>query len=444
MRTLLVVSAVAVLAGATPDPAAVRWRPATEADIPAALATRLRQGGHGDLTAWLEMGRRDTARRMTEGAWDHAIAFALQARTFTTLPPIEPATSARQYADAGRMPTDAQRRLQAFARAVAAGPHEYVWMPMPGADPDADDLLRTLEREYGRCMQFLHDQTYTGRDADGIAALYETRGLSTDTAIEAGYAVHEGLGVAVALRPAKVRRVLVVGPGLEVAPRTDLDSETLGQSYQPIALLDSLRRLGAAHDEITVDVVDVNPAVIRHFDERAAARRDLPLTIATQLEEARDGALTAGFVEYVANWGAMVGAPGTAMRRTPDGRWQARVDVRREAWQRIRAQVADVALDVPSREAYDLVVATNVLAYLDDARVLAALHAIQRALLPGGVLLHNDRRTALVAEAGGDRLPVRQLRTVTFTESKPGRPPVYDIVVVHQRSGGGRPPNRQR
>lgn len=401
--------------------------------MPAAIASRIGSGQDATVEAWLEASRRDTSRRLTEGAWDHAIAYALQSPAFTAMAPIEPAVSAQRYANARGTPADARRRLQAFARAVVAAPHQHRWVPVPDA-ATSDDLLRVLEREYARCMNFLLQQARRGDNGDTVATLYQTRGLSTDTSIEAGYAVHEGLGGALVLRPAKVQRVLVVGPGLEVAPRTGFDGARLGQSYQPVAILDSLRRLGAAHDDISVDVVDVNPAVVQHFSERAGAGRDQALTVGTQLTEGRDGPLTAGFTEYLSGWGAMVGAADVAMRRTNDGRWQGRIDVRREAWQRIHAQEANIALDLPSHAAYDLIVATNVLAYLDETGVRLALHAIRRALLPGGVLLHNDRRTALFTEAGADGLPVQQLRSVTFTQPIAGRPAAYDLVVIHQRA----------
>jgi hypothetical protein len=66
-------------------------------------------------------------------------------------------------------------------------------------------------------MQFVYDKEFVAQrsaQADqAVADLYRTRGLSTDTAVEAGYVVYLGLGVMKSLSPDRpVRRVLIVGP----------------------------------------------------------------------------------------------------------------------------------------------------------------------------------------------------------------------------------------
>src|SRR2546429_4260514 len=87
-----------------------------------------------------------------------------------------------------------------------------------------------------------------------VAALYRDRGLSTDTAVEAGYLVHLGLATFARLdqkRP--IRRVLIVGPGLDLAPRTGLVEASPPESYQPFTLVDSLVALGLARvDDLAV------------------------------------------------------------------------------------------------------------------------------------------------------------------------------------------------
>jgi hypothetical protein len=78
-------------------------------------------------------------------------------------------------------------------------------------------------REYLRAMRFLYQKEFVAQrapDAAGaVAALYRSRGLSTATVIEAGYLVHLGLGVVKSLEfDRRVRRVLIVGPGLDRPP----------------------------------------------------------------------------------------------------------------------------------------------------------------------------------------------------------------------------------
>ena len=69
-----------------------------------------------------------------------------------------------------------------------------------------EDASRRSLREYLRAMRFLYQKEFVAQrapdPADAVAALYRSRGLSTDTAVEAGYLVHLGLGVLKSLEPA--------------------------------------------------------------------------------------------------------------------------------------------------------------------------------------------------------------------------------------------------
>ena len=107
-------------------------------------------------------------------------------------------------------------------------------------------------------MRFLYQKEFVAQRApdraDAVAALYRSRGLSTDTAVEAGYLVYLGLGALKSLEPElRVRRVLIVGPGLDLAPRTAFLDAAPPQSYQPWAVIDALVGLGLARlDELEV------------------------------------------------------------------------------------------------------------------------------------------------------------------------------------------------
>src|SRR4029077_18043778 len=102
----------------------------------------------------------------------------------------------------------------------------------------------------------LHDKEFAA-----AADAYQRRGLSTDTAVEAGYLVHLGLAALHALEPERrIRRVLVVGPGLDLAPRTGLVDAGDPQSWQPFAIVDALTALGMAdRANLRVRALDINP-----------------------------------------------------------------------------------------------------------------------------------------------------------------------------------------
>ena len=126
-------------------------------------------------------------------------------------------------------------------------------------------------------MRFIYQKEFVAQraGADAVAALYRTRGLSTDTAVEAGYVVYNGLGIVRALDPERrIRRVLIVGPGLDLAPRTGLLEAGPPESYQPWAVIDALLALGLSRaDDLQVVGADINSRVVEHLARSRAGRR---------------------------------------------------------------------------------------------------------------------------------------------------------------------------
>lgn len=94
-----------------------------------------------------------------------------------------------------------------------------------------------------------------------------------------------------------------------------------------------------------------------------------------------------------------------------------------------RASTLDVVTQRIPGGPYDLAVATNVLVYLDDLELAAALANLSLVLRPGGCLLHNDSRFAvrLFGEAAG--MPVVHFQAVQLG-TRGGREQV-DRIVVH-------------
>src|ERR1700730_3136919 len=61
-----------------------------------------------------------TASRLRDGEFDHLIFYMLQATSFTSAPPIEPARSAIEYMKDGShaIPLAVQNRIEAFVRVL--------------------------------------------------------------------------------------------------------------------------------------------------------------------------------------------------------------------------------------------------------------------------------------------------------------------------------------
>lgn len=352
---------------------------------------------------------RETERRLRDGEWDSIIYYALQSTHFTTLPPIEPATSAKTWKDTAGIPPDAGRRLAAFFEATPQGERHTAMRRQV-------ESLVQLRAEYARAMEFLYEKEWAARDKSGaalrehVAGLYQTRGHSTDTDVRATYAVHIGLTVLKqAPAPPTIRRVLLIGPGHDWSPRTGLREEVPPQTYQPYALADSLLRLGlAGAGQLTIDAIDINPRVVRHINDFPNSARRIVLFYPTIDED---------WNAYFDNLGRAIGTrAGNTLTVDP------------AIAQRIRAEVRNIVAGTPARAAYDLVVATNVLLYCNDRELSLALTNIAGALRPGGYFLHNDLRPAIESFAGDLGIPITHARTVRIHPSRP----LYDAVIVHR------------
>jgi SAM-dependent methyltransferase len=422
-------------------------RPVAWADLPPEVQARLQASGMqaAAFDAKVAALDRDAARRVREGDFDHLVFYVLQSTHFTTLPPIEPALSAKALlawevrpkpADTrtALAPPDVEARLHAFLDAVASGDRDprlaYFRALLDGAQTREQRRV-VIETEYQRAMVFLRRKEFEARTPDAAARLYQTRGFSTDTAVEAGYAVQTGLGVLKALDPSRrIRRVLIVGPGMDLAPRTGMLEAGPPESYQPWAVIDALVALGLANaDDLVVVGADINPRVVDHLRASAAAPPRLHLVSGI----GASGAVTfaAGYREYFESLGRAVGTvhgDGGA----PAGHLSKTVAVSARAARTLRAERLNIVTERLTGEPFDLIVATNILPYFDHVERLLALSNIAGMLAPGGVFLHNDPRPEVIQDATAAGLAGEQLRQVIVADVK-GAPPLADTIILHRR-----------
>src|SRR6185312_11378141 len=99
--------------------------------------------------------------------------------------------------------------------------------------------------------------------------LFRTRGLSLDTSLATNYSVEQALAAMKSrrlLEAGAVRRVAIVGPGLDFADKDVGFDFYPQQTLQPFTVLDSLKRLGLAPASGDPEVVllDISPRVIDH------------------------------------------------------------------------------------------------------------------------------------------------------------------------------------
>jgi len=408
----------------------------------------------------VERLQRTNIERVREGDLDHLVFYLLQSTRFTNLSPIEPAQSAKALVDglsaeareaflaggslpATQLPPAVHARAAALLRALDGGGAEddsrlaYFRELVSVALPEGEARQTALVAEYLRAMRFLYRQEFVAqRGANPSAAvrdLYQRRGFSTDTAVEAGFLVHSGLGVAKGLEPdRRVRRVLIVGPGMDLAPRTAF-VEGPAESYQPWAVIDALLALGlAGKDTLEVVAADINPRVVAHLER---ARLTPPrLSLVTELAE-RDGVtLSEDYREYFAQLGRAIGDARPAGRQdsSSDGRLRKTVVIRAAVARTLRVARLDVVTERLEGPPFDLVIATNVLPYFDDPGLMLAVTNIAAMLAPGGVFLHNEPRPVLGEITDALGLPFEQSRHAVIARVV-GAPPLGDSIWLHRK-----------
>ena len=441
---------------------AERSRRIQYSDLPPVLQKSLAASGVPEerFATFIAQVEAETDRRVEQGDREHLIYYALQSARFTNRPRLEPALSARGFVDS--LSAEHRNRLMAdpsYLPAMGLPPAERARITdllralrKDIADPRLAQFRQMLEAEggsvtadalypdYVRVTRFLYKKEFAARgDAAAIAELYRTRPHSSDTQIDAGFGVSIGLGLVHALEPAlRVRRALVVGPGLDLAPRTDLVDASEPQSHQPLAVADALlsRSLAAAGD-FTVHSVDVNPRVVRAVAR--VAQDGLTWHVFSGIPATPDRVFAEDYRAYVRELGRAVGTRARASSAmTSDPRYQHSIALSPAVARALTAERLNVITErLVEGAGFDIVIVTNVLAYFNDRQLALALSNMAAMLRPGGYLLHNEAREGLAAMASSLGIPAMQMRTAIL--GGPQSRPLYDIVWLHQKTDSRHP-----
>ncbi len=249
------------------------------------------------------------------------------------------------------------------------------------------------------------DQALAAAKAGGAAALtaanatiFRDRGLSSDTSILADYSVHVALETIArqgTLAPGSVRRVAVVGPGLDFTNKADGYDYYPQQTIQPFALIDALRRLGLAAADLQADDFRHQRARERPSAECGVAcgiASGYVVTLPLDGQEAWTGAL----LGYWKQWGDRDRRRGRDHRSACRGRHRPARGRCGFALTSSRPLLlatstsSSIGLIVSlDDQRFDLIVATNVLVYYDVFEQALAASNVAAMLRPGGVFVTN-------------------------------------------------------
>ncbi len=282
-------------------------------------------------------------------------------------------------------------------------------------------LRRYLEDRAVLVGSAVHASTLTDPNAALVdqITIFRDRGLSSDSAIPIEFGIERALTAIRAdgtLASASVRRVAIIGPGLDFTDKQEGYDFYPPQTIQPFAVIDSLRRIGlAAPPGVQVTTFDLSPRVLAHIAAartRAGAGRGYSLV----LPRATDRSWSAELTAYWQRFGDRIGQQASVAPPPPAA---GRVDVRGVLVQpsvvlSIEPRDLNIVLQriepLAPGEQFDLILATNILLYYDVFEQSLAVANIAKMLRPGGLFLTNDRLLELPAA------PVRSAgeRDVTY------------------------------
>ena len=234
------------------------------------------------------------------------------------------------------------------------------------------------------------------------STIFKDRGLSSDTSLLVGVAIDTALNALRAsgtLRSLSVRRVAIVGPGLDFINKADGHDFYPQQTLQPFAVIDSLLRHGlAVVRDLEVTTIDVSSRVHQHL-ARAHQRALKGESYILHLPLPRNERWSPQIRDLWMDTGTRIGES-TRPLHVPDyDNAEIRaISIRPAVVSTITPVQADIVtsrLVVPSDRLFDLVVATNVFVYYSPFEQALAATNVASLLASGGVLLSNNDLTML-------------------------------------------------
>ena len=384
---------------------------------------------------WIAGHDRDIRERLLRGDEDTIVNWLLFGTSFTAQP--------RAFFDGPETPESLRKRISQRTKDLISALHSTgrderaafarQLLRAKGFGFDSVEEQARLEQHlYAEVDRAVAERQLFMRREDAIPAgdviaqvlaqssLFQDRGLSLDTSILASFAVEQALETMKnqgLLAPNAIRRVAVIGPGLDFADKNSGYDFYPVQTMQPFTSIDSLMRLGLAArpEELDLVTLDISPRVndhIRAMRDRAKVGTPYILRLPTDT----GSPWMPGLVDYWKSVGDRIGSE-TAIPKPQDaikGMEVRAIEVRSQVAGRITAMDFNVVTEKWSGPPFDLVIATNVLVYYDRLDQALAFSGIEAMLRPGGFFLTNN----VVVELPASRLRSVGLMTVRHSAEK--------------------------
>ncbi len=306
----------------------------------------------------------------------------------------------RDLVTAAAAPAGNERLI--FTRQVING--KGIKLATPTGKSDAEKFLAaslkrvmTENSAYARTLEAARLQGDATEEFAERSRLFRARGLSSDTSLLPNYAIEESLKEIKArgLLTSGVKRIAVIGPGLDFTDKQEGYDFYPQQTIQPFALVDSLLRLGLANAaDLQITTFDLSERVNGHLAQ-ARLRAQRGQSYVVQLPWDESVKWNAGAVGYWERFGDQIGiAIPPAVTPAVAGKLKSRaVRIPASVVQKISPVDTNIVLqrlDLPESEKFDLIIATNILVYYDNFDQSLAMLNVERMLKPGGFLLSNN------------------------------------------------------
>jgi len=373
---------------------------------------------------WIAEHDREVRDRLAQGVDDSLVNLLLFGTSFTRRPRIRPG---ELLPPAGAQPSPQSKaaeavlagRLDDFVAGLAApGANERLLFARsflqregyPVRTPEEraavkQRLLESLGRVFKEMSAYEGELEQARAGADPTAemalrsTLFQSRGISLDTSLQPNFALEQSL-VALQRRgllaPGAVRKVAVIGPGLDFTDKNSGYDFYPLQTIQPFALMDSLLRRGLSRkDQLEIYSFDISPMVNDHLARirrRASRGSAYVLQLPLESQVKWDSELQ----RYWEGFGATIGSPAQPAAipvGVASSVWVRAVRV--ASWAVLKIHSVDLNIVTQRMQpvpggGFDLIVATNVLVYYDVFDQCLAELNVEQMLRPGGLLLSNN------------------------------------------------------
>jgi hypothetical protein len=362
-------------------------------------------------SAWVTSKDREIRSRLDQGEEDTLTNLLRFGVTFTREYRIDDEYLVR-YGQSSLVDSFAENRANDLIRALAApNPPEgmaemrafvekrgYSLKTQPGRATLKKYLLDNLARLRDEFLKYRAQKKDESR-----FQLFQDRGISLDTNLWPDYQldVHfRGMAEKGLLKPGGVRRVAIIGPGLDLANKEAGNDFYPPQTIQPFAVLDSLFRLGIADPAIVeLYTLDISQSVnehIRRARSKAAAGRAYVVQLPWNTARPMSDDYRRNFVDYWQKLGTKIGeqvAPIPVPSAAAATKTRA-VKIRPAIVLRITPLDMNIVYQrftLPADQAFDLVIGTNIFIYYGAFEQSLARANVSAMLKPGGYLISNDQ-----------------------------------------------------